>query len=94
MNCISRLIILTIVSSHDVKSSYVREGKRSLIVGGEKASVDKYHYMAHIGFCGAVLIGKNVFLTAAHCETPERVILNKGYLLSGAARRKLPGGRS
>ena len=94
MNCFSRLIILAVVSSRNVKSSYVREGKRSLIVGGKDAVGDKYPYMAYTGDCGAVLVGKNVFLTAAHCKTPLRVVLNKGHLLLGTGRRKLLGGSS
>ena len=61
MNCISRLIILTIVSSHDAKSSYVREGKRSLIVGGEDAVGDKYPYMAYVCSYNAMLVRKNIF---------------------------------
>merc|ERR1719291_330915 len=94
MKCISRLIVLVIVSSGDVESSYVREAQRSLIVGGVTVDADKYPYIAHIGDCGAVLIAKNIFLTAAHCETPFRVVVNKVSLSSSDRGRKLPGGNS
>merc|ERR1719291_556807 len=94
MNCLSRLIALTIISSGDVESSYVKKRQRSLIVGGKTVDGDKYPYMAHVGNCGAVLVGANVFLTAAHCETPLRVVLNKEYSSSSNGRRKLLGGTS
>merc|ERR1719291_144514 len=89
MKCISRLIVLVIVSSGDVESSYVREGQRSLIVGGVTVDADKYPYIAHVGDCGAVLVAKNIFLTAAHCETPFRVVVNKVSLSSSDRGRKL-----